>query len=110
MDDSSKQVAKNSFGLPNRLTTVAVQLFAWSLGRSLPHVPAGLRARNRLTYKTVASPDLTDDATDWRQTAAERNGCELIRLPATLPAVLRKADISCAQLDFGRCNCERVAD
>jgi hypothetical protein len=66
--------------------------------------------RNPLTTKTIASPDLTDDATDWRQIAAERNGCELIRLPATLAAVLRKADISCVQLDFGRSNCERVAD
>jgi hypothetical protein len=75
MDDSSKQVAKNSFGLPNRLTTVAVHLFAWPLGRSLPHVRAGLRARNRLTTKTIASPDITDDATNWPQIAAKTNGC-----------------------------------
>jgi hypothetical protein len=59
MDDSSKPVAKNSFRLPD------------PLGRSLPHVPPGLRVRNRLTTKTNASPDITDDATDWRQIAAK---------------------------------------
>jgi hypothetical protein len=30
-----------------------------------------LRVRNRLTAKTIASPDITDDATDWRHIAAE---------------------------------------
>jgi hypothetical protein len=26
-----------------------------------------MRERNRLTGKTIMSPDMTDDATDWRQ-------------------------------------------
>jgi hypothetical protein len=30
-----------------------------------------LRVRNRLTTKTIASPDIAVDATDWRQIAAE---------------------------------------
>ena len=56
MDDSSKQLAKNRFRLPNRLIAVAVHLIAWPLVRSLPHVCPGLRVRNRLTSKTIASP------------------------------------------------------
>jgi len=30
-----------------------------------------LRVRNRLTAKTIAPPDITDDATDWRHIAAK---------------------------------------
>jgi hypothetical protein len=67
MDDSSKQVAKSSFRLPTVLITVAVHFIAGPLGRSLPHVCPGLRVCNRLTTKTIASPD---DATDWRQIVA----------------------------------------
>ena len=71
MDDSSKQVAKNSFRLPNRPITVAVHLVARWLCRSLPHVCPGLRVRNRLTTKTIASPEITDHVTAWRQIAAK---------------------------------------
>jgi hypothetical protein len=37
-----------------------------------------LRVRNRLTTKTIASPDITDDATDWRQIAARLMVAKLI--------------------------------
>jgi hypothetical protein len=57
MGDSNKQVAKNSFRLPTRPITVAVQLIARPLGRSLSHVPPGLRVRNRLTIKTIRPPE-----------------------------------------------------
>ena len=75
MDDSSKQDAKSGFRLPTVLITVAVHLIAEPLGRSLPHVCPGLRVRNRLTTKTIASPD---DATDWRQIAAKQMVVSLI--------------------------------
>jgi hypothetical protein len=100
--------------------------------------------------KTIASLDITEDATDWRQIAAKLMVANLIPTIATdwrqiaaelmivnsnptmqptgggspqdqsllinsrsrdkPAAVLGKAEISCAQLDFGRCDCERVAD
>ena len=75
MEDSSKQVAESSFRLPTLRITVAVHLIAGPLGRSLPHVCPGLRVRNRLTTKTIASPD---DATDWRQIAAKQMVVSLI--------------------------------
>jgi hypothetical protein len=31
--------------------------------------------RNRLTAETIASPEITDDETDWRQIAAKTNDC-----------------------------------
>jgi hypothetical protein len=34
--------------------------------------------RNRLTTKTIASPEITDDATDWRQMAAKLMAVNLI--------------------------------
>jgi hypothetical protein len=37
-----------------------------------------LRVRNRLTTKTIASPDITDDAIDWRQVAAKPTIANLI--------------------------------
>jgi hypothetical protein len=71
MDDSSKQVAKNSFRLRNRPTTETVRLVARRLSRCLLHVCPMLRVRNRLTTKIIASPEITGDATDWRQIAAK---------------------------------------
>jgi hypothetical protein len=59
MDDSSKQVAKNNFKNNFRLP------------KRLPHVRPGLRVPNPPTTKAIASPDITDDATDWRQIAAK---------------------------------------
>ena len=79
MDDSSRQLAKTSFRLPNRLIALAVHLIARPLGRSLPHVCPGLRARNRLTAKTIAFPD---GATDWRQIAAK---LMVVQLSPTIP-------------------------
>ena len=70
MDDSSKQVAKNSFRLRNRPTTETVRLVARRLSL-LPHICPMLRVRNRLTTKIIASPEITGDATDWRQIAAK---------------------------------------
>jgi len=37
-----------------------------------------LRVRNRLISKTIASPEITDDATDWRQIAAKLMVVDLI--------------------------------
>ena len=56
MDDSSKQVDKNSFRPLNRLITLAVHLIAFPLSHSLQHVCPELLVRNCLTTKAISSP------------------------------------------------------
>jgi hypothetical protein len=46
-----------------------------------------LRVRNRLATNIIASPDMTDDATDWRQMAAKLMVANLI--PTTQPPIRR---------------------
>jgi hypothetical protein len=76
VEDSSKQLAKNSFRLRGRL--IAVHLIVWPLECAVPRVRPRLRVRNRLTAKTITSPDINEDATDWRQLAAELMVVDLI--------------------------------
>jgi hypothetical protein len=78
MGDSSKQLANNSFRLPNRPITVAVQLMARPLGRSLPHVRQGCACATGSLRKPLRAPDITDDATDWRKIGANPGTVERV--------------------------------